>query len=388
MNLNNTNNKPKRAMLDVIKDNKTNKNNPLNKKIADINQWLKDHKKITLVGLVVFILLILIISFFLMSKNNNNSEKIIEGKYTKKVVEKKPKEYFSQLSGLKLPDEAATKKHIVCSIIENSIDARPQSGLKKAGMVFEAQAEGGITRFLSIWQNEEPRLIGPIRSVRQYYIDWAAGYNCGLAHVGGSPDGLEMIRSGKYAVDLDQFFNSGFFWRSSDRYAPHNVYSDLGKLTELSKNKGVKEPNIKPLTRTDSTQILNTDVKVTKFSTNVSFGAYNSEFTYNPETRTYLRTQNGVPHNDREEGQIAPSAVLVINADTRYQSDGHHLNINTLSSGKRAWLFQNGIVLNVKWRRNNVKDALEIIDDSGKPVQVVRGQLWITAIASDKVPTW
>lgn len=388
MNLNNTNNKPKRAMLDVIKDNKTNKNNPLNKKIADINQWLKDHKKITLVGLVVFILLILIISFFLMSKNNNNSEKIIEGKYTKKVVEKKPKEYFSQLSGLKLPDEAATKKHIVCSIIENSIDARPQSGLKKAGMVFEAQAEGGITRFLSIWQNEEPRLIGPIRSVRQYYIDWAAGYNCGLAHVGGSPDGLEMIRSGKYAVDLDQFFNSGFFWRSSDRYAPHNVYSDLGKLTELSKNKGVKEPNIKPLTRTDSTQILNTDVKVTKFSTNVSFGAYNSEFTYNTETRTYLRTQNGVPHNDREEGQISPSAVLVINADTRYQSDGHHLNIDTLSSGKRAWLFQNGIVLNVKWRRNNVKDALEIIDDSGKPVQVVRGQLWVTAIASDKVPTW
>lgn len=197
-----------------------------------------------------------------------------------------------------------------------------------------------------------------------------------------------MIRSGKYAVDLDQFFNSGFFWRSNDRYAPHNVYSDLGKLTELSKNKGVKEPNIKPLVRTDNTQILNTDVKVTKFSTNVSFGAYNSEFTYNPETRTYLRTQNGVPHNDREEGQIAPSAVLVINADTRYQSDGHHLNIDTLSSGKRAWLFQNGIVLNVKWRRNNVKDALEIIDDSGKPVQVVRGQLWITAIASDKVPTW
>ena len=58
MNLNNTNNKPKKAMLDVIKDSKTNKNNPLNKKIADINQWLKDHKKITLIGLSIFIIFV------------------------------------------------------------------------------------------------------------------------------------------------------------------------------------------------------------------------------------------------------------------------------------------------------------------------------------------
>ena len=107
-------------------------------------------------------------------------------------------------------------------MIENSPDARPQSGLKAAGVVYEAIAEGGITRFMALYQTSKPELIGPVRSLRMYYLDWFAPYSASIAHVGGSLNALTEARSGKYR-DLDQFFNSQTYWRASDRYAPHNV---------------------------------------------------------------------------------------------------------------------------------------------------------------------
>ena len=77
---------------------------------------------------------------------------------------------------------------------------------KHAEVVYEAIAEGGITRFEAFYQQNKPQLIGPVRSVRPYYIDWAVPYQPSFAHVGGSAVALKEIRNGKYR-DLDQFFN-------------------------------------------------------------------------------------------------------------------------------------------------------------------------------------
>jgi hypothetical protein len=104
-------------------------------------------------------------------------------------------------------------------MIENSPDARPQSGLQDAGVVVEAIAEGGITRFLTLFQESQPQYIGPVRSLRPYYIDFAAPFQAGIAHVGGSPEALSRVRNGSYR-DLDQFFNSAYFSRISARPAP------------------------------------------------------------------------------------------------------------------------------------------------------------------------
>src|SRR5665648_209727 len=97
----------------------------------------------------------------------------------------KPVIYYSPLTGLKVKNETATKQPVTAIMIENSPDARPQSGMKDAGVVYEAIAEGGITRFLTIHQEDKPTLIGPVRSVRAYFVDWLAPYNTSVAHVGG-----------------------------------------------------------------------------------------------------------------------------------------------------------------------------------------------------------
>ena len=114
--------------------------------------------------------------------------------------------YYSPLTGVALAEEVLTKRHVTAVMIENSPDARPQSGLKDAGIVYEAIAEGGITRFLALYQESRPGLVGPVRSVRPYYVEWGAAYDAAVAHIGGSARALQMIRSGNYGLDIDQFF--------------------------------------------------------------------------------------------------------------------------------------------------------------------------------------
>jgi len=121
--------------------------------------------------------------------------------------------YYSPLTGEQVADEAATKQVVTAIMIENSPDARPQSGIKDAGVVYEAIAEGGITRFLTLHQQDKPQLVGPVRSLRIYFLDWLAPYNASVAHVGGSADALAEVRNGSYR-DIDQFFNADSYWRS------------------------------------------------------------------------------------------------------------------------------------------------------------------------------
>jgi hypothetical protein len=140
----------------------------------------------------------------------------------------------SPLTGVQVPPELA-KRPVTGIMIENSIYARPQSGIQDAGVVFEAIAEAGITRFLTLYQDAKPQYIGPVRSLRPYYIDWAGSFDASIAHIGGSPDALKRIRNG--GKDLDQFFNSGSYWRQPTREAPHNVYTSFKLLDRLNRQK-------------------------------------------------------------------------------------------------------------------------------------------------------
>ncbi|MBC7708406.1 DUF3048 domain-containing protein, partial [Polaromonas sp.] len=167
----------------------------------------------------------------------------------KKVAPKPvvPTTVASSLSGLQV-DPALNAKPVTAIMIENSPDSRPQSGLSQANVVFEAIAEGGITRFLALFQDTNPADVGPIRSVRPYYLQWAMGFDAPLAHVGGSPEALNDIKAWG-ARDLDQFFNSGAYHRINSRYAPHNVYTAVDTLSQLSVSKGFATSLFTPWTR-------------------------------------------------------------------------------------------------------------------------------------------
>ncbi len=299
---------------------------------------------------------------------------------TYKASAPKPKpivKYYSPLTGDEVADEAATKLATTAIMIENSPDARPQSGLKDAGVVYEAIAEGGITRFLAIYQEDKPQLIGPVRSLRMYYVDWLAPFDASVAHVGGSAAALAEVRNGSYR-DIDQFFNAGTYWRATDRYAPHNVYTSFEKLDALNVSKGFTSSTFNGFAR--DTGKASPTPNATSINVTISSPLYNPSYVYNPETNLYSRSLGGEPHNDREGGQIQPSTVIAMKVDeVTVMEDGYRQSITT-SGSSEAFIFQNGTVTQGTWHKADRKSQLSFKDSAGAEVKLNRGQTWISAV--------
>ena len=294
------------------------------------------------------------------------------------ATKKAPKtKYYSSLNGVEVADEAATKKPVTAVMIENSPDARPQSGLKQAEVVYEAIAEGGITRFLVLYQQNKPGLVGPVRSLRMYYVDWLAPYQASVAHVGGSAAALGEIRNGNYR-DIDQFFNAGSYWRATDRYAPHNVYTNFERLDALNAAKNYTSSQFSGQARTDGAA--SKTPNATSVDLNFSSAWYNTHYDYDAASNTYARSIGGQASNDREEGRISPSVVIALHVnETTTMEDGYRQSILTTGSGK-ADIFQNGTVTEATWQKNSRAEQLKFVDGDGKEIALNRGQTWIGAV--------
>jgi hypothetical protein len=347
-----------------------------------VQPWFHKHLIIILILVGVIVIWAIGFSYMILSQKPNTSAQTSTVKKTEKP---KPEpviiNYYSPLTGNLVTDETMTKQAVTGIMIENSPDARPQSGLKDSGVVFEAIAEGGITRFLVLYQSEKPQIIGPVRSLRLYDVDWLAAFNSSIGHVGGSLYALNEIRNGTYR-DLDQFFNSATYWRSSDRYAPHNVYTSFAKLDALNAAKGYTTSTFNGFSRVDgkaSTAPTATNIDIT-----ISSYLYNSNYTYDATTNTYARSQGGAPHLDRESGQITPSVVIAMSVDeTTILEDGYRENITTIGSGN-ATIFQNGIAVNAIWNKPSKLEQISFKDGAGLDIPLIRGQTWITAIPNGK----
>ncbi len=223
-----------------------------------------------------------------------------------------PTTVASTLSGLPV-SPSLNNQPVTAVMVENSTFARPQSGLDQAGVVFEALAEGGITRFMALYQDTQPNYIGPVRSVRPYYIEWALGFDAAIAHVGGSPDALQDMTT-LNAKDLNEFYNAGAYERISSRDAPHNVYTSIAQLNQVESKKGYGKSAYAGFLRKKADPAKTP----TATSIDVTFSSsdYNAHYDYDVATNTYKRSEGGVPHmelnKDGSQVQIAPSVVVAM----------------------------------------------------------------------------
>lgn len=307
-----------------------------------------------------------------------------QNSYVPPKKKEEPK-FYSPLTGIQVADEAATKQQITAIMIENSPSARPQSGIKDAGVVYEAVAEGGITRYLCLYQQSKPQLIGPVRSLRSYFVDWLAPYDAAVAHVGGSKRSLDEIRNGSYK-DIDQFFNAGAYWRSNDRYAPHNMYTSFERLDALNQSKGFTSSEFSGFARKNDQPAEAPNASTV--SVNVSSGTYNSSYSYNREDNNYSRFLAGQPHVDREAGQITPKVVVVIKVPSQLgMEDGLREQMQTIGSGQ-AYIFQDGTVIEGTWNKPSKETLMAFTNSAGEPIALNAGQTWITVIKPEKGVTW
>ena len=313
----------------------------------------------------------------------------------------------------------------ITAIIENHADSRPPSGLSKADVIYEAVAEGGITRFLTVFYCSaaaEDVRIGPIRSARVYLIDWASEYGEKpiFVHVGGAnnicsncPGGVkprgqvakEVLALEKlinldwrYAKGnaLDGGANAGFpeMWRDYERIpgaaTEHTYMASTDKLSEeaISRGFAFKGEDGNPWTEmfqtwkfVEDNPISDPKAKSISFEFWSNKPDYNVRWEYDQPNNKYLRFNGDKKHYDMDnDQQLSAKNVMIMFVKERGPVDSEgHMYYETLGGGK-AIAFQNGDVTEGTWEKKQRTDRVKFYDESGDEIPMVKGVTWIEAV--------
>lgn len=280
--------------------------------------------------------------------------------------------------------DALPKERAVAVMINNQIQARPQSSLSKADIVYEALTEGNITRFMAIYHSNPPDSVGPVRSAREYYFTLAQGYNAIYIYSGAANFVNDMIRErGIDHIEGGHYDNDGhLIIRETFRKAPHNMYLQYGAVHEVAAEKGYDVEAVhEPLLFTDK------DAEIAGEAANyVRINYYSTtpyvEYKYDPETMKYRRFNDGektVELATEEEIQI--DNLFIVETDHAIIDDVGRRKLD-LDSGGKAYLLQHGKVQEVEWGNRDGR-ILPIKD--GKVLPFVPGNTWVNFVQT--VPT-
>ncbi len=304
-------------------------------------------------------------------------------------------------------------------MIENHEDARPQSGLTSADVVYEAVAEGSITRFLAIFYCQDAEFVGPVRSARTYFLDFVSEYGDYplYAHVGGAnrsgpADALGQIEDYGWARynDLNQFrMGCPIYCQLLTRIGDgsiaieHTMYSSTTKLWDFARA-GKTQPQ--KLTNVDEDgkswdenfvpYTFKKDADAAQRGTSQSihaehwggYKAYFVDWTYDKASNSYKRKNGGVDHIDKNNGKvIAPKNLVILSmVETRLGDEEGHLLYKTKGQGK-ATIFMDGKQITGTWRKSSRTGRTQIFDSTGAAVAFNRGQIWFEILPTDGVLT-
>ncbi|MGC5326218.1 DUF3048 domain-containing protein [Brevibacillus sp. SYSU BS000544] len=287
------------------------------------------------------------------------------------------KPYTAPFTGIGTDQKIENRPIMV--MVNNHPYARPQSGLDKADIVYEILAEGEVTRFVAIYQSQRPEVIGPVRSIRPYYIQVGAGFDAVMAHVGGSEDALETLARSDYSA-INEISNGKYFWREKFRKAPHNVYTDLGRIEQAMKDKGMRDRSelpYFPFLPADS-QITQGEVANT---VDVTFHSlYKASYRYDSASKKYLRFTQGKPHIDLTTSeQLATTNLIVIASKHQVLDKEGRRAVDVVGPGD-GYLFQQGKARKVKWKRSG--GVIRVYTDASyaEELPLLPGNTWINII--------
>ncbi|PIR80311.1 MAG: hypothetical protein COU25_00805 [Candidatus Levybacteria bacterium CG10_big_fil_rev_8_21_14_0_10_35_13] len=330
-----------------------------------------------------------------------------------------PKTQECPLNGVKYSKQQENwwQKHRPLGVmIENHEESRPQSGLSGADVIYEAVAEGGITRFLAVYYCQEGGILGPVRSARTYFLDFISEYgNYPLyAHVGGAnqsgpADAISQISDYGWSSynDLNQFsISAPTFLRDEDRIGhpvatEHTMYSSAGKLWGFAQKQ-------RELTNVDKkNNSWDEDFVSYKFSEDISASErpasqsvhlefwnnknYYVDWTYDPKTNLYKRNNGGSTHTDlNNKKQLTAKNVVVLLMRESNANDGYENNIHLLYQTKgtgKAIVFKDGERVDATWKKTNRTARTILTDAKGNEIKFNRGLIWFEIMATDSTIT-
>lgn len=272
-------------------------------------------------------------------------------------------------------------------MIENSIEARPQAGLEKASVIYEALTESGITRFLAVFASDENiDFIGPVRSARPYFADWAQEYNSLYFHSGGSPEVLSDLKKGKYnLIDVNEISSLGiYFFRDKSYPRPHNLFTNTSLLDEAEYDlTGADKENIyEPWQfEDDAPQEKRGDIK--NISIDFSVNIYQVNFKYDKENNEYLRFEGSEPHLIQNGAQLKAKNIIVQFVKTKVVDDLGRRDMETVGEGD-AIVFNDGKATVGVWKKSSPSVRTKFYDQDDKEVALNAGVIWVEVVPDNK----
>lgn len=272
-------------------------------------------------------------------------------------------------------------------MIDNHSDAWPQAGLKDAYMIYEIIAEGGETRLMALFKGVDVKKIGPVRSARHYFIDYAMENDAIYTHFGQSPQAQSDIK--KFSInDINGIEEDGTtFWRVNDKVAPHNAVTSTKKLIESAKNKKYKttsseesvlnyiadEVNLEEGQEANTVTIPHSDIQTVKY-------------VYDKENKVYKRYARNKEQKDWDTKSTITTKNIIItfcnNYDLNDAENKGRQGLNNIGTFD-GYYITNGKAIKIKCIKNSRTEKTIYQDLDGKKINVNDGNTFVNICPKD-----
>ena len=295
--------------------------------------------------------------------------------YTSTYVTPEPT-VIAPLTGMVIPAGTATNPSLAAKIDDHPA-ARPQVGLERTDIVFEELVEGGLTRYVAIWQSDVPDEIGPVRSIRPMDPDIISAFGGIVCYSGGQQRFVALMQAAPvFNAIHGQKATADTFYRTKSKTAPHNVI--VKAATVVAQHPELAAPAQQFAFAADV-------ASSTAFKDGAPASAVNFVFsqatapswTLDPATGRYLRAQLGVADLDSNGGQLSAANVIALRVgiDTSLGVPKTQL----IGSGE-AWVSSGGSTIHATWGKDSPTSPIRLVDDQGVTIRLAPGNSWIELV--------
>jgi hypothetical protein len=316
---------------------------------------------------------------FLFHPQVKESENVTAIKVTNSVLpEKKPANCEDcvrrKIDGVYV-DPATANLEPTAIMIDNHPDARPQYGIEKANLVYEAEVEGYYTRLMAVFASgEKVDKIGPVRSARPYFVDWAQELGAVYAHCGGSPEALVDIEQ-KGLADLNEFYNGQYFWRTTDHVAPHNIYTSTENFSKFVAAKNVAASDYSAWQYKDDTPVNNSS-STAEIPINFQVPEFRSKWVYDKTDNDYIRYFEDKPELTAGNDLITAKNVIIQTVSSTVIDAELRLKMQDVGSGEATFCLD-GVCRTGRWDKQDYSSRTRFTYADGNEVKFNAGTTWI-----------
>jgi hypothetical protein len=287
-----------------------------------------------------------------------------------------------EFAGAANPD-TVTLPFPIAVMVDNTPLGRPPQGLLSADVVYEMRVEGGITRFMGIYFREAPKVIGPIRSVRRYYLPVVSEYGAMIVHAGADPGGFNDIVV--YQVpEHDGVKTDAGFYRSTDRKPPYNLFLNLEKaLWAMKKAANVQKLSSggrgTPWTYAETANINSTPARLLKISYGIGGIGNIAEWRYDDKSGVYVRYVGGAPLRDRKTGERITAKniiVQVVPLKPIPKDPKGRVMVSVVGHGS-GWALSGGLADKIYWSKSSFSARTYFVKDDQTELKLADGNTWV-----------